>query len=848
MSPTSVKESCWWRSSVALIAGILLLVLIINATVVKAELPPIKYVRKLLDELPINIVPNEYDIELTFMKGFVSFEGKVDILVEFKKLEPNCLFGKLCNKMGFTGRPDNDHDRKSVDVIAMNMDRHMELKDVSVSAAATIEELRGGKGNKLKIKRIEQFADDGFQFRMAKWLPLGSYGLISIKYISPRWSEALSGKIYDANKQSGQLYHGINLKKTRAHLLLPCFNEPQFKAKIGLTINQPDLESCVIANMPPQAPESEQDEIIPHKESGLQMRRTRFQKTSVAMPIGSLVFAIGPYHKVVNSAPLSPPEQASNTMMTRISLFEPAGHSGQSEFALDFASEAVGWFINELKLEPIDMKELSLVAVPSAKSWEISDGLCIGLINHERLLIDKSMSSPERKIEVALNVALVVARQWFGNWAVPKEVNEKWITEGLAFHLAIRAVRELRPDYQVDQFVRTHHQWRAEAEDSKRYTKYNSSPSYLLEMVANEELVDMLRANIVHDNGRFDQIVRELAKTMATRGAFEYDLFSNEEFTAEEVRAMIYTNRFNLLNKKLEVDLMPLNRVIIISCSGVGVQYGRYCFWPPSIEVLFVKADYSTSSTIEVPVGKSLGLAQSTIELEGPDWFDASLASADWLKVKLGPGDSPFYRVQYSENLLLRLREPIQTNNKLMSATDKIDLLDQEIDDLEKSKDGRQLEQVIRWYKDESDTDVLLEVMRAIMVWHRYVGIKERDGLKKFKEQIKNYYKAIGGIRETDTETMSEKRLRSLLAHMLVHIRDPEVIKEAREAFQSIGLDNLAAHLRDPIYRAVRTGDNYDEVDEKLWARWRVVSLGEERARIGHGRYQGFPKLAIDED
>lgn len=130
-----------------------------------------------------------------------------------------------------------------------------------------------------------------------------------------------------------------------------------------------------------------------------------------------------------------------------MNFFEPNGHSGESEFALRIATKAFAWLKEHYETEhaAYPLRLINLVAVPSNDKWRIFDGLGIGLIDHDLLLIDDAISSPQRRIEAALNVALVVARQWFGHLVVPKSVKDSWITEGLAMHTALRIVDHIEP-------------------------------------------------------------------------------------------------------------------------------------------------------------------------------------------------------------------------------------------------------------------------------------------------------------------------------------------------------------------------------------------------------------------
>uniref|UniRef100_A0A6G1S509 Puromycin-sensitive aminopeptidase n=1 Tax=Aceria tosichella TaxID=561515 RepID=A0A6G1S509_9ACAR len=778
-----------------------------------------------------NLVPLEYNIEILILNKKADFHGFVEIYVKFKSTKSpfkRLMGDALQTCLPQSSDPLTTREPRNSIILQRSKDLEIDEESLKIMAAKSMEELKAGKGNRLLHTSIE-YPLSMMAINLVKNIPSDYYGKISMRYKtkSSEDSRIYTGEIQDpfGGEKQQHWYGASRLNYFEAHKLVPCFDEPNLKAKISLNVKHRFSDEIVISNMP-----IEYEPTIEFMFTNYQRKRAEIEQTSVPIPISSIAFAIGPYQRAEYSSHPSL-DQSMNSI--KVNFFEPSGHQGEGKLALEFAIKTVKWFQDHAS--PKNNKEhllqyINLVAVPSNDKWRISDGAGIGLIDYDYLLIDDKLSSNERKIEAALNVALVVAKQWFGHLMVPKSAGDTWITEGLAFHTAVRIVESFEPRFKIRQYVADRQYRRVVFE--QRFSELQESDRFLMNQLDASSVFDLLRANIVHDDQSFNDIIRKLIESTTPNGISQSDLahaFAVNGFSSEEIDKIIHTKRKSLVRNSLRVNLYKYNGEIELNQGDQSAVR-----WPVKIWLKFSNVDGTKTESIGVAINElEKGYRRTNVKI--PEWFSSS--EDNWVIVDLGKDQIlPYHQLSYSQEALLRLCKPIRTNQ--LEPAERIAILRQQMNTIETERKSPGhvevdfLIDLIGCYTDEKDPDVLLEVLDTIK-WTSQLWPRIRGYHYDFKQELEKIYTNLGGIKEvvTNDEAISKQRAQSAVALMrLYRFSEREVVGDAIDVYNHYGA-STPAYLRSAVFRAVCDLGFTRGPNEKLYRGLKNAGLPEERSR-----------------
>ena len=213
-------------------------------------------------------------------------------------------------------------------------------------------------------------------------------------------------------------------EETDARAILPCFDEPAFKARFQWTVTtSPDV--TVLSN----------GRLLGVDESP-EGRTWRFAPTR---PMSSYLAAL------VVGRIASTPERIVRNVPLRVWAME--GKEPFGEYGNEFAARLLPWYEDYFHA-PYHFEKYDQVAVPSFSAGAMENSGLV-LFRQALLLVDPKTTSWRAEKQIALVIAHEAAHMWFGNLVTMAWWDDIWLNEAFAEWMAHKATHALRPDYRV---------------------------------------------------------------------------------------------------------------------------------------------------------------------------------------------------------------------------------------------------------------------------------------------------------------------------------------------------------------------------------------------------------------
>ena len=338
-------------------------------------------------ELPENVVPIHYDIEIVPRVDALVFSGRSTITVNV--LEPTSL-------------------------VALNS---AELEFESI-------ELRGSRG----VHSGTPVVDLGSQrvyVHFDELIEPGVYDL-AINYLGKinQSAEGLFVTSYDT--PAGRRHILLTqFEAVAARRFMPCWDEPACKATFSVSIATTTGETAV-SNMPIERTES----------SGSGLRFVRFQRSPV-MSCYLLFLCVGELDRL-----------ETNVAGVAVSVLSRAGSAYKGQFALESAVKLLEYY-NDYFGTPYPLPKLDLVAAPGGGGFSAMENWGAILYFETALLIDPALSTESDRQRVFVVVAHEMAHQWFGNLVTMQWWDNLWLNEGFASWMENKATDKFHPEWMM---------------------------------------------------------------------------------------------------------------------------------------------------------------------------------------------------------------------------------------------------------------------------------------------------------------------------------------------------------------------------------------------------------------
>jgi puromycin-sensitive aminopeptidase len=334
--------------------------------------------------LPTGVLPRHYDITLDARPDGEAFHGRVAI---------------------------------SLDLIAATDTVELHARALDVTAARLTADGRDLTGT-VSLDADREIA----VIRFPETLPTGTASL----------DLAFTGKVSDGleglfrSKDGADELLCTQCEATGARAILPCFDEPLFKARFTWHVTtSPD--AIVLTNGP----------LVSKASSADGASATWTFATTKPMSTYLIALAIG------NLA--SSPERVVNGVPLRIWALKGKELLGQ--FALDYTARLLP-FYEDYFAAPYHFDKLDQIGVPAFGAGAMENA---GLIVSQQvlLLLDPAATSRRLETTVASVIAHEFAHMWFGDLVTMKWWDDLWLNEAFASWMSYHAVDALSPDYRV---------------------------------------------------------------------------------------------------------------------------------------------------------------------------------------------------------------------------------------------------------------------------------------------------------------------------------------------------------------------------------------------------------------
>ena len=334
------------------------------------------------ERLSPEVRPESYDLRLKVDPDAGTFSGELSLKIRLK----------------------NAASRLTLHAVELKIER-AGIDGESVPAAA------------IKIDKAAETAS----FDLRKSHPPGP-AVLNISY-SGTLNRQLRGLYLSTAKHAGKTenYAFTQFEPADARRMLPCFDEPAFKARFTLSVCAP-AKFTILSNMP-----AEKEEV----QDGL--KTARFGQTPL---MSSYLLAVA----VARLAPKS-----GRAGKTKVTVWTRPEDLHQADFALAAAKASLSRLNAYFDL-PYELPKMDLVAVPDFAAGAMENWGAI-FFRDSAILAHPKLSSAKARRRVAEVVAHEIVHQWFGDLVTMEWWNDLWLNEAFATWLAYKIVDDWKPGW-----------------------------------------------------------------------------------------------------------------------------------------------------------------------------------------------------------------------------------------------------------------------------------------------------------------------------------------------------------------------------------------------------------------
>ncbi|XP_032237918.2 glutamyl aminopeptidase isoform X2 [Nematostella vectensis] len=323
------------------------------------------------------------------------------------------------------------HGRVEIFVRIARATKHLMLhcKHLNISAVSVTKYDGSGKA---EIARHFWYKETQLYVIVLKSWFLSGSGDIKIWYRGLVTNDLVGLYQDEYKQQSGgkSIYVASQLFPTEARKVLPCFDEPKFKATFTITLVHDRPEYLTLSNMPAKSTFLQGDS-----------RRTVFEQTP-KMSTYLLALAIVDFR--------------NKTQITdgkvEVSFYAAPHMTGQLSYAQMVADKVLPFYAQYFGID-YPLPKADMIALPDFV-FRAMENWGLVMYREENLLWREDTSSEVHKQYVGELVSHELAHQWFGNLVTMTWWDDLWLNEGFASYVWYLGLDAVEPEWNLmNQFI-----------------------------------------------------------------------------------------------------------------------------------------------------------------------------------------------------------------------------------------------------------------------------------------------------------------------------------------------------------------------------------------------------------
>jgi puromycin-sensitive aminopeptidase len=628
------------------------------------------------------------------------------------------------------------------------------------------------------------------------------HGFYKSSYINPEGEEAFLA--------------ATQFESTFARRAFPCWDEPNYKSTFNVTL-QIESKFSALSNMP-----------VAQEFFGESGWKSITYDPTPKMSTYLLAFIIGDLAHIE--------QYADNGTLMRI--WTTRGNETQGEFALETSVNLLTFF-NEYFGIPYPLPKMDHIALPDFAAGAMENW---GAITYREaaLLVDPKNTSASTKQRVASIISHEMAHMWFGDLVTMDWWNDLWLNESFASWMGDKAVDAIHPEWEVwTEFLN--------ADTGSAFSLDSLKNSHPIEQeVNNPDEIGALFDAISYSKG--GSVLRMLEDYL---GAKDFRKGINLYLTKHSYQN---AQTQDLWNSLAEVSGKPVSKIMdswvkqtgfpvidfdIDKNNQITINQKRFLF-----ENISKSITDTTTWAIPVKACNDSKSETSILMESATDSFSTTLDSSDkWIKIN--PDQTGFYRVNYSDQQLLKLQTAIQRNQ--IPARDRLGI---QGDAFALSRAGysspTRFLTLAKSFNNESDASVLSDLSSGLRFIENLIESESyHKNYKSFCEQIYIQIADSIGWYKKENEGHLDSLLRSTALGNLGHYGNKSTINKSLELFQLYcrNSDEVHPDIRGVIFNI--TAQNGDTpIFNQMLDLERKVTLQEEKVRL-HGALANFSEKSL---